>query len=218
VGFPHTNVKLVGSHCGISIGEDGPSQMGIEDMALMTSIPEMVVLCPADEHAARILTQRMIEYEGPVYMRTGRPKVPLIHTADADLQIGKAVTVRQGEDITLIACGLMVAVSLEAAHALAQKGVEARVIDMHTIKPIDRDAVVLASQETGAIVTVEEHLLDGGLGSAVARVTAREAPCRMGFIGVDNTYARSGKPADVLQAYGLTSEAVVAEVERVLGG
>jgi transketolase len=217
VGFPHTNVKLVGSHCGISIGEDGPSQMGIEDMALMASIPEMVVLCPADEHAARILTRRMVAYEGPVYMRTGRPKVPLIHSADSNLQIGKAVTVREGDDITLIACGLMVAVSLEAAHALAQKGIQARVIDMHTIKPIDRDAIVAASEQTGAIVTVEEHLLDGGLGSAVARVTAREAPCRMGFVGVDNTYARSGKPAEVLKAYGLTSEAVVAEVQRVLG-
>jgi transketolase len=218
VGYPHANVKLVGSHCGISIGEDGPSQMGIEDLALMSSIPEMVVLAPADAGSARALTRLMLEYEGPVYMRTGRPKVPVIYTeAEPDLAIGRAETLREGGDVTLIACGLMVAMALEAAEALATDGIAARVLDMHTIKPLDRAAVLAAARETRGIVTAEEHLLDGGLGSAVARLVAGEAPCRMGFVGLDNRYARSGKPADLLERYGLTSEAIESAARKLLG-
>ena len=218
VGFPKANVKLVGSHCGISIGEDGPSQMGIEDIALMASVPGMTVLCPADEPSTRALTRQMLEQSGPMYMRTGRPGVPVVYGGDAgatDLAIGKAATVRDGGDITIIACGLMVAMALEAAAELAKGGIEARVVDMHTIKPIDVDAIVAASKETGAIVTAEEHLLDGGLGSAVARVVTREAPCRMGYVGVQDTYAESGTPEELLEKYGLTPAAIVAEVKRV---
>lgn len=217
VGFAHTNVKLVGSHCGISLGEDGPSQMGIEDLALMCAVPGMVVLSPADAASARVLTRQMIAHVGPVYMRTGRPKVPVIYPADPDLQIGRAETIRQGGDVTLIATGLMVAAALEAAHDLARDGVEARVLDVHTVKPIDRAAVVAAARETGGIVTAESHLLNGGLGSMVARVVAREAPCRMGFVGLDDTYAESGKPDDVLAKFGLSAAAIAAEARRVLG-
>ena len=218
VGFPHANVKLVGSHCGISIGEDGPSQMGIEDLALMSSIPQMVVLAPADGPSTRALTRKMLEYVGPVYMRTGRPDVPVIYKdGPAALEIGKAHRVRDGKDATIIACGLMVAVALEAAGELAKKGVECRVLDMHTVKPIDRAAVVAAARETGAIVTAEEHLLDGGLGSAVARVVAEEAPCKMAFVGVRDTYAESGKPEELLAKYGLTTAEVVAAVQRAKG-
>lgn len=218
VGFPHANVKLVGSHCGISIGEDGPSQMGIEDLALMSSIPQMVVLAPADGPSTRALTRKMLEYVGPVYMRTGRPDVPVIYKdGAAALEIGKANRVREGKDATIIACGLMVALALEAAAELAKKGVECRVLDMHTVKPLDRAAVVAAARETGAIVTAEEHLLDGGLGSAVARVVGEEAPCRMAFVGVRDTYAESGKPEELLAKYGLTAAEVVAAVERAKG-
>lgn len=218
VGFPHANVKLVGSHCGISIGEDGPSQMGIEDLALMSSIPQMVVLAPADGPSTRALTRKMLEYVGPVYMRTGRPDVPVIYKAGAAaLEIGKANKVREGKHATIIACGLMVAIALEAAAELAKKGVECRVLDMHTVKPIDRAAIVAAARETGAIVTAEEHLLDGGLGSAVARVVAEEAPCRMAFVGVRDTYAESGKPEELLAKYGLTAAEVVAAVQRAKG-
>ncbi len=218
VGFPHANVKLVGSHCGISIGEDGPSQMGIEDLALMSSIPQMVVLAPADGPSTRALTRKMLEYVGPVYMRTGRPDVPVVYKdGAAALEIGKANRVREGKDATIIACGLMVALALEAAAELAKKGVECRVLDMHTVKPIDRAAIVAAARETGAIVTAEEHLLDGGLGSAVARVVAEEAPCKMAFVGVRDTYAESGKPEELLAKYGLTAAEVVTAVQRAKG-
>lgn len=217
VGFTRANVKLVGSHAGISIGDDGPSQMGIEDMALMSSVPGMTVLCPADAAAARALTEQMIAHVGPVYMRTGRPPVPIVHADGAGIVIGRAVRLREGADACVIACGLMVAAALEAAHALQAEGIQVRVLDMHTVKPIDRDAVVAAALETGGIVTAEEHLLDGGLGSAVARVVAREAPCPMGFVGVDDTYAESGKPEDLLAKYGLTWQAIAGEVRRVVG-
>jgi transketolase len=217
VGFPHTNVKLVGSHCGISIGEDGPSQMGIEDLALMTAVPGMTVLCPADGASTRVLTRLMVEHEGPVYLRTGRPKAPVVYGEAPKLAIGRSVQLREGGAITLIACGLMVAAALEAAALLAAEGMEARVLDMHTLKPLDAAAVVAAARETGGIVTAEEHLLDGGLGAAVARVVAREAPCRMGFVGLDDTYASSGSPEALLDHFGLNAAGIVIEARRVLG-
>lgn len=217
VGFPHTNVKLVGSHCGISIGEDGPSQMGIEDLALMTAVPGMTVLCPADGASARVLTRLMVEREGPVYMRTGRPKAPVIYDTTPELVIGQAVRLREGGAITLIACGLLVAAALDAAALLAAEGIEARVLDMHTLKPLDAAAVVAAARETGGIVTAEEHLLAGGLGAAVARVVAREAPCRMGFVGLDDTFATSGRPDALMDHFGLNAAGIATEARRVLG-
>lgn len=217
IGFPRANVKLVGSHSGISIGEDGPSQMGIEDLALMTAVPGMTVLVPADANAARVLTRQMLAIDGPVYLRTGRPKVPTVYPdGGTQIQIGKAVQLREGSDATIIACGLMVAAALEAAAVLADEGVSCRVLDMHTLKPVDQAAIVAASRETGHIVTAEEHLLNGGLGAMVARVVAREAPCRMGFVGLDDTFAESGKADELLAKYGLTAGAIVAEVKRVL--
>jgi len=215
VAFPRANVKLVGSHAGISIGEDGPSQMGIEDIALMTALPGMVVLCPADGPSARVLTGLMVAHDGPVYMRTGRPKVPRVYDAGVELTIGKAVRLREGTDATIIATGLMVAAALEAAALLAAGGIEVRVLDMHTIKPLDEAAIEAAARETGAIVTAEEHLLDGGLGSRVAMAVARLAPCRMAFVGLDDTFARSGPPEALLGAYGLTAEAIVEGVRGV---
>lgn len=216
VAFPQLNVKLVGSHSGISIGEDGPSQMGIEDIALATSFPYFTVLVPADGPAARAATRAMFSVPGPVYLRTGRPKVPQVYADGVDFQIGKANQLRAGADLTIIACGLMVAVALEAAHDLSQEGISARVLDMHTVKPVDEAAIEGAARETGAIVTAEEHLLDGGLGAAVARVVAERYPVPMAFVGLRNRYAESGKAQELLEKYGLMPIDVVNAARQAL--
>lgn len=216
VAFPHLAVKLVGSHSGISIGEDGPSQMAIEDIALATALPQMTVLVPADGPSTRAATQAMFDLPGPVYLRTGRAKVPVIYKDGFDFQAGKANRLRDGGDITLIACGIMVAAALDAAVELERRGIQARVLDMHTIKPLDAYAVEAAARETGAIVTAEEHLLEGGLGAAVARVVAGRHPVPVGFVGLGDTYAESGRPDDLLEKYGLTSGQIVTQAERTL--
>ena len=203
VAFPRLNVKLVGSHSGISVGEDGPSQMAIEDIALSTSLPNFTVLVPADAPSTRAATRAMFAHEGPVYLRTGRPKVPIIYPDGVDFQIGKANQLRDGRDVTLIACGLMVAAALEAAHDLSQEGIEARVLDMHTVKPLDEEAIELAARETGCIVTAEEHLVQQGLGGAVAQAVVARYPVPMRFVGVPDVYAESGKPQQLLEKYGL---------------
>ena len=216
IAFPRENVKLVGSHSGISIGEDGPSQMGIEDIALATSLPNFTVLVPADEPSMRAATRAMFEVDGPVYLRSGRPKVPIVYVDDFEFEIGKANQLREGDDVTIIACGLMVAAALEAAADLSEEGIEARVVDMHTVKPIDEAAIERAAQETGAIVTAEEHVLNGGLGSEVARAVGRLWPVPMEFVGIDNTYAESGKPEELLEKYGLMPSDIKEAVERAL--
>lgn len=216
VAFPQLNVKLVGSHSGISIGEDGPSQMGIEDIALAASFPNMTVLVPADGPATQAATRAMFDHHGPVYLRTGRPDAPLVYPDGCDFQIGKANQLREGDAVTLIACGLMTAAALEAAHLLSQQGIEARVLDMHTIKPLDEEAVVRAARETGAIVTAEEHLLAGGLGATVAHVVAEHYPVPMRFVGVRDRYAESGTGDELLVKYGLTATDIVRATEAVL--
>ena len=216
IAFPQLNVKLVGSHSGISIGEDGPSQMGIEDIALATSFPNFTVLVPADEPSTRAATQAMFAIDGPVYLRTGRPKVPVVYPNGVQLQIGKANQLRDGGNVTIIACGLMVAAALEAAHDLSQEGIEARVLDMYTVKPIDEEAVDLAARQTGAIVTAEEHLLAGGLGAAVAGLVAARHPVPMAFVGLRDTYAESGTAQELLQKYGLMPADIVAAVKGVV--
>jgi transketolase len=217
IAFPRIPVKLVGSHSGISIGEDGPSQMAIEDIALATSLPGFTVLVPADAPSTQAATRAMMEHGGPVYLRTGRPKVPIVYAGGTGFQIGRANGLREGRDLTIIACGLMVAVALEAAHRLAQEGIEARVLDMHTIKPLDEEAVERAARETGAIVTAEEHLLDGGLGAAVARAVAERYPVPMAFVGIQDRYAESGKSQELLEKHGLMPGDVVRAARRVLG-
>lgn len=216
VAFPQANVKLVGSHSGISIGEDGPSQMAIEDIALATSLPNFVVLVPADEPSMRAATRAMFAHQGPVYLRTGRPKAPVVYPDGVDFRIGRANRLREGGDVTLIACGLMVAAALEAAQTLSDGGIEARVLDMHTLKPLDEEAIEAAARETGAIVTAEEHLLQGGLGAGVARVVAERRPVPMGFVGVENTYAESGEPQALLEKYGLMPADIVAAAKRAI--
>jgi transketolase len=217
IAFPKANVKLVGSHSGISIGEDGPSQMGIEDIALASCLPNFAVLVPADASSARGLTRAMLRYEGPVYLRTGRPEVPIVYADEARFEIGKANQVRNGRDVTLIACGLMVSAALEAAQALSEQGIEARVLDMHTIKPLDIPAIERAARETGGIVTAEEHLLRGGLGAAVAQVVAERHPVPMTFVGIADRYAESGEPQDLLRKYGLMPGDIAQAARRTLG-
>jgi transketolase len=214
--FPNVNLKVVGTHSGISIGEDGPSQMSIEDLSLATSLPGFTVLCPADEFSMIALVKAAAEHKGPVFIRAGRAKAPILYTANDDFKIGESVELVSGSDVTLIGTGLMVAECMKAAEILDAEGVSARVIDMHTIKPIDRDAIIRASKETRAIVVAEEHLLDCGLGTRVAHVTAQTVPCVMEFVGIDNRYAESGTPEQLLEKYGLVASEVVAEARKAI--
>ncbi len=216
VAYPHLNVKAIGSHGGISVGEDGVSQQSIEDVALMTSLPGMVVMVPSDEHATRALTKAAAAYVGPVYIRTCRPKAPIVHTATTKFEIGKGVVLRQGKDVTLVANGLLVWEALSAAEQLAAKGVEAAVVDMHTIKLLDAALLKEQAARTGAVVVAEEHQIWGGLGSAVAESLARTQPVPMEFVAIQDTYAESGKPDELLVKYGLTARHILQAAERVL--
>jgi transketolase len=216
IAYPHVNAKFCGSHAGVSIGEDGPSQMGIEDVALMCALPGFVVVVPSDEFCARALVHRMAEHVGPCYMRTGRPKVPVIYGPEDTFEIGKAKVHGDGKDVAIIACGLEVAQALYAKAQLESEGVHARVIDMHTIKPLDEAAVEKAARECGAIVAAEEHLLDGGLGAHVAQAVTRLHPVPMEFVGVRNTYAESGTPDELVEKYGLTAKYIVAAARAVM--
>jgi transketolase len=215
VGFPNQNVKLVGSHAGISIGEDGPSQMAIEDVALACAIPGMTVIVPADGPSTAAATKAMIETRGPTFLRCGRPKVPVVYPDGADFHLGRANTLRDGDDVTIVANGIMVAMALDAAAALADDGVEARVLDMHTVKPVDAGAIERAANETRGIVVAEEHMAYGGLGAVVSMVVAERSPVRMTFVDVGDTYATSGKPDELLVQYGLTPEAIADAARRV---
>jgi transketolase len=218
IAFPKMNVKLVGSHAGISIGEDGPSQMGIEDVSLACSLPGMTVIVPADEHATRKATQQMIAHDGPTYLRCGRTDVPLIYDENVDFQIGKAITVRDGSDVTIIANGLMVSAALDAAEELSAEGISARVVDMHTVKPIDQQAIAAAATETKGIVVAEEHLHNGGLGSVVASTVTSTTPCKMAFVDLDDKFAKSGDGDALLQEFGLTGEHIAKEARKIAQG
>lgn len=215
VAYPHANVKVVGTHSGISIGEDGPSQMSIEETALACSLAGFVVISPADEASAKALVRAAAAYVGPVFIRTGRLKAPVIYGPEQNFEIGKAVEVAAGKDVTIIANGLMVAQALLAADLLDNEGISARVVDMHTIKPLDLDAIRKAA-ETGAIVTVEEHLVDGGMGVRIAQAVAQMRPCAMEFVGIQNTYAESGEPMELLEKYGLTAPHIAEAARKVI--
>lgn len=209
IAFPNMDVKVVGSHAGISIGEDGPSQMGIEDISLACSLPNFLVVNPADEPSTHKAVKALANHEGPAYLRVGRPKVPVIYDNEVPFTLGKANQVREGKDITLIANGLMVAAALEAAQELAKKNINARVLDVHTVKPLDEEAIVKAATETGKIVVAEEHLFHGGLGSVVAMAVAKHHPVPMRFVGINDTFAESGPGDQLLEKYGLTSKDIV---------
>jgi len=214
--YPNVNLKVVGTHSGISIGEDGPSQMSIEDLGLACSLPGFTVISPADEVSTIKLIKAAAAHIGPVFVRTGRPKVPVIYTADRDFTIGTSIELIEGTDITLIGTGLMVAECIRAAQTLEAEGVAARVIDMHTIRPLDREAIVRAARETGAVVVAEEHLVDAGLGVRVAQIVAESQPAVMEFVGIQNTYAESATPDELLDKYGLRGTDVAAAARRAL--
>lgn len=216
IAFPNQNVKLVGTHAGISIGEDGPSQMAIEDVSLACSFPGFTVIVPADAPSTAAATRAMLEREGPTFVRCGRPKVPVVYGDDAELHVGKANMLRDGDDVTIVANGIMVSMALDAAEGLSQEGISARVLDMHTVKPIDADALERAATETRALVVAEEHIAYGGLGATVAMALAERRPARMAFVDLGDTYATSGRSDELLAQFGLTPDAIVDAARRVL--
>jgi transketolase len=214
VAYPNANLKVVGTHSGISIGEDGPSQMSIEETSLACSLPGFLVFSPADETATKAIVRLAAAHVGPVFIRTGRLKAPVIYGPDQKFEIGKAIELVAGKDITLITNGLLVAQAILAAETLESEGVSVRVLDMHTVKPLDRDAIVRAA-ETGAIVVAEEHLVDAGLGVRIAQVVAETKPCVMEFVGVHG-FAESGQPEELLEKYGLMAKDIAAAARKAL--
>ena len=217
IGYPHLNVKIGATHAGITVGEDGATHQCLEDIALMRSIPGMVIVNPADAVEARAAVKAALEYNGPMYLRFGRLAVPVFNDADSyNFELGKGICLRDGKDVTIIASGVTVDMSLKAADALAAKGIDARVINIHTIKPIDRDIILKSAAETGAIVTAEEHNIIGGLGSAVAEVVCEGYPVPVVRVGINDKYGRSGKVPPLLEAYGLTPENIASKAELAL--
>ncbi len=207
VAMSNINAKILGSHGGITLGKDGPTQMGIEDLALVGGLPTFVILVPSDPASMHAAVKAATDWVGPVFLRSSRVPLPEIYPMDdCPFEVGKANVVRQGDDLTIIGCGIMVAAALDAAAVLAEEGIEARVLDFHTIRPMDMEAISAAARETGAIVTAEEHLLQGGMGSNIARVVAGSHPVPMRFVGLADTYTDSADPDDLVVKYHLTAE------------
>ncbi len=216
VALSNLNAKILGSHGGITLGKDGPTQMGIEDLALMGGLPTMVILVPSDSASMHAAVKAATEYVGPVFLRSSRMPMPQIYpNENPPFEIGKANIVRQGTDLTIIACGLMVGMALDAAAWLSEEGIQARVMDLHTIRPLDKGAISAAARETGAIVTAEEHLLQGGMGSNVARLVAETEPVPMRFVGLADIYTESADPNDLLKKYHLTAEDILQAAREV---
>ena len=218
VGYPHLNVKIAGSHAGISVGEDGATHQCCEDIALMRTIPGMVVLNPADHYEMQAAVKAAAEYVGPVYIRLGRLAVESVNNNDDyTFEIGKGITLRDGKDITIIATGLLVQEAVKAAKALEAAGIDARVLDIHTIKPLDTELVLKAAQETGRIVVAEEHNVIGGLGEAVSSYLSEVCPTPVTKIGIYDEFGHSGPAVDLLKEFGLSAENIEATVKKVLG-
>ena len=215
IGYPHLNVKIGATHAGISVGEDGATHQCNEDIALMRTIPGMVVINPSDDVEARAAVRAAYEHEGPVYMRFGRLAVPVINDRpDYKFELGKGVVLREGKDLTIIATGLPVSNCLDAAEKLAADGIDAKVINIHTIKPLDEDLVVAAAKETGKVVTVEEHSVIGGLGSAVCDVLSEKAPTKVMKIGINDTFGESGPALELLKKYGLDTDSIYEKIKE----
>lgn len=215
IGYTNANVKICASHAGITAGEDGASHQTFEDIALMRTIPGMTVVNPSDAVATKKLMFQILKMEGPCYFRLGRSAVPLFYDEKADIILGKGNLVRDGNDVTIIATGIMVNEAFEAAKALEAEGIDSRVIDIHTIKPIDEDIIIKAACETGAIVTAEEHSIIGGLGEAVAQVVVKNRPCRIEMVGQLDTFGESGAPDELKKKYHMTAEDIVEAVKKV---
>jgi Transketolase, C-terminal subunit len=215
--YPRLNVKICATHAGISVGEDGASHQSVEDISLMRSIPNMTVISPSDAVETEAVIKAMAEYKGPCYVRLGRLGVPVINdNPEYKFELGKAITLREGKDATIIATGLMVDAALEAYNTLSEEGIKVKVINIHTIKPIDTEAIVKAARETGVVITAEEHSTIGGLGSAVCEVLSENQPTPVIRVGIKDTFGESGKPAELLKAYGLTADDIVKAVKKGL--
>lgn len=216
IGYTRANVKICATHAGITVGEDGASHQTFEDMALMRTIPGMTVVNPCDCVSAKKLIRQAVAMDGPVYVRLGRAPVPNFYQEDDDIQLGKGKCIRDGKDLTVIATGIMVSEAMMAAEKLQEEGLNVRVVDINTIKPIDRDIIVNAAKETGRIVTAEEHSVIGGLGSAVAEVVVRECPVPMEMVGQLDTFGESGKPDQLKEKYGMDAEAVIRACRKIM--
>ena len=216
IGYPHLNVKIGATHAGISVGEDGATHQCLEDMGIMRTIPGMVILNPADATESRLAVKAAIDYDGPVYLRFGRLGVPVVFDSTYKFEIGKGCVLKDGADATIIATGLMVSVALDAAKSLSEMGISARVINMATIKPIDKELIIKAAKETGAIVTAEEHNIIGGLGSATAEVLSENCPVLLRRVGTKDVFGRSGVPKDLLKMYGLDEKTIVENVKELI--
>ncbi len=216
IGYPHLNVKIGATHAGISVGEDGATHQCNEDIALMRTIPGMVIINPADDIEAKAAVKAAAQYNGPVYLRFGRLAVPVVNGSDYHFELGKGVTLKDGSDVTIIATGLMVNEALKAAETLTAEGIRARVINIHTIKPLDEELIIKAAKETGAIVTAEEHNIIGGLGGAVAELLAERCPTPMVRVGVNDEFGTSGPALELLAMYGLCAENIAAKAKEAI--
>lgn len=217
IGYPHLNVKIGATHAGISVGEDGASHQCCEDVALMRTIPGMTVIVPSDDVEAKAAVKAAIEMEGPCYLRFGRLAVPVINDNDNySFEIGKGIVLREGKDVTLIASGLEVAETLEAAKKLAEDGIDAKVVNIHTIKPLDEELVLASAKETGKVVTIEEHSVIGGLGSAVCDLLSEKLPTKVLKIGVNDTFGESGPAKELIKKYGLDADSIYSKVKAFL--
>ncbi|MEI6602149.1 MAG: transketolase family protein [Clostridia bacterium] len=214
--YPKLNVKIGASHAGLTVGEDGASHQSVEDIAIMRAIPNMIVINPSDATTMRAAVKAAIEIDGPVYLRLGRLPVDVLYEEDVPFQVGKGIQIKEGNDVTIIATGMMVGIALAAVETLTAEGVHARLIDMHTIKPIDQEIILKAAKETGAIVTVEEHNVLGGLGGAVTEVVADLFPVPVKRVGIQDVFGKSGKPMLLLEKYGLTSATIVKAAKSAI--
>ena len=216
IGYTKANVKICATHAGITVGADGASHQTFEDIALMRTIPGMTVICPSDAVSAKKLLRQAVEMDGPCYVRLGRAAVPVYYKEEDEIILGKGGLQRDGKDITIIATGIMVPDAVAAAEALAAEGIDARVIDIHTIKPIDEEIIIKAAEETGAIVTAEEHSIIGGLGDAVAQVVVKNCPVKMAMVGQKDCFGESGQPDELRAKYGMTAADIVAAAKSLL--
>ena len=216
IAYPNLNVKIAATHAGLTVGEDGGSHQMLEDIALMRALPNMTVIVPADGIETKQAVKAAAEYEGPVYIRMGRPKVPVLFDENYTFEIGKGVVLKEGTDVTLVGTGIMVSKAVEAAELLAAEGISAAVVNISTIKPLDAELIIAQAQKTGAIVTCEEHNIYGGLGSAVAEVLVENCPVPMARVGVADKFGESGLPDELLEKYGLTAANIAAQAKAVI--
>lgn len=216
VAYPKLNVKIAATHAGITVGEDGATHQAIEDLAMMRALPNMTIINPCDEVSTKWAIFEAAKINGPVYIRLGRSKVPDVYEASESFELGKGKVVREGTDVTVIATGLMVAEAIKAHDVLKNEGISVRVIDIHTIKPIDKDIIIKAAEETKGIVTAEEHSVVGGLGGAVAEVVSEYSPTKVLRVGVDDKFGKSGSASSLLKEYGLTTDAIVSKIRSII--